>query len=172
MIRSHVCLILGCPAIGWSWLAIMISSRNFASLGMYVRFFHFTSPSCLVQGESFFSNLFLANHSSLYCRLVICDVILIEATALMDIGDKGGEKRVSGKKVCDLLSISTPFQSLASWTEDWLGLFFERCEITRWYSQSICYHLAWWRERSWGLWKNSRFLWSVNISTGWDASRR
>ena len=123
MIRLCVHLILGCLAIGWSWLVIIISSCNFVLLGMYMRFFHFTSPSCLVQRESFFSNSSLANCSSLYCRLVICDVILIEATTLMDIGDKGGEKRVSGKRVCDLLSSSTPFQSLASWTEDQLGLF-------------------------------------------------
>ena len=86
-----------------------MSSCNFALLGMYMRFFHFTSPSCLVQGESFFSNPSLANCSNLYCRLVIHDVILVKVITLMDIGEKGGEKRVLGKRVWDLLSSSTPF---------------------------------------------------------------
>ena len=87
----------------------MMSSCSFASLGMYARFFHITSLSYLVQGGSFLSNPSLANRSNLYCGLVIRDVILVEATALMDIGEEGGEKRVLDKRVWDLLSSSTLF---------------------------------------------------------------
>ena len=88
---------------------MMISSCNLVLLGIYMRFFHFTSPFCLVQGESFFSNPSLVNRSSLYCSYVIHNIILIEATAPMDIEEEGGEKRVLGKRVWDLLSSSTPF---------------------------------------------------------------
>ena len=87
----------------------MMSSHSFALLGMYVRFFHFTSLSYLVQGESFFSNSSLVNCSNLYCGLVIHDVILVKATALMDIGEEGEEKRVLDKRVWDLLSSSISF---------------------------------------------------------------
>ena len=60
---------------------------------MYVKFFHLTSPFYLVQLDSFLVNPSLANCSNLYCRLVIRDVILVDTTALMEIGEEGGEKR-------------------------------------------------------------------------------
>ena len=49
------------------------------------------------------------NCSNLYCELVIRDVILVETTALMDIGEEGEEKKVLDKRVWDSLSSSTSF---------------------------------------------------------------
>ena len=171
--RSQVLLILRCPAIEWSWFAMMISLRSLASFGIYVRFFHLTNLSCFVQWESFLFSSSFANRSNLYWRLIIREVILVEVTALMEIEEEGGEKRELDSKVWDLLSNSTPFSKSGLLDRGSAGLVFpEWWEITRWYSWRICCYCAWWQNRSCGLWKNSRFLWSVNISMRWDASRR
>ena len=50
----------------------------------------------------------------------------------MDIEDKGGEKRVLDKRVCDLLSSSTPFSKSGLLDRGLAGfVFLEQYEITR-----------------------------------------
>ena len=72
----------------------------------------------------FLFNPSFANRSNLYWRLIICEVILVEATALMEIGEEGRKKRASDSKIWGLLSNSTPFSKSGLLDRGSAGLVF------------------------------------------------
>ena len=79
----------------------------------------------------------------------------------------------SGRRTCCELSYSTPDEKSGRRESGSAGLDLPgRCDSVKSYSWRTCCQRAWRRERSWGLQKNSKFLWSVRISKEWYAPSR